>query len=407
MDSSPYLIPNSIVTASALIGLLVVVRYILLTASKTPQRKLFCFTLINLSILMASRVLFWNTDLSLFNFTALVSASLIPITAIMLIEGLLRRHAPKCIKIFILFGTGIFIISTMFQQISSTQSYFIGLLCFQVIGFLIVAWLIYSRKRDTLSFAENGAIERLALSLIFILPFIITDFNFTGFLWPVKMSGLAILMLCWLSLNLARTHLDKKLLLLAFFYIVFFGIGAGLIISLQTNMDTTQAVQTISIILSFFILTAVLRDYLTLRAESQYKSLLEYLSKAPLQSFDEFMVGLESNVLTQECLILRADDLQEYDLRALNNALMQKPFYCIDDLNTSVEDDNIEDSQIRSLFEANQATHIVLASDKPFVIIALNQPNLTSEYVDKELKTTFNLARIIAERDHLKEETVK
>ena len=407
MNSSFHLISNSIVTTSALIGLLVVVRYILRTASKNPQRKLFCFTLVNLSILMASRVLYWNTELSFFNFTTLVSASLIPITALMLIEGLLRRHAPNLIKIFVLFTTGIFVIGTMFQQISSTQPYFIGLLSFQVIGFLIVAWLIYSRKKGTLSFAENNAIERLALSLIFILPFIITDFNFASFLWPVKMSGLAILMLCWLSLNLARTHLDRKLLLLAFFYIVFFGIGTGLIISLQTKMGVTQTVQTISIILSFFILTAILRDYLTLRAESQYSSLLEYLSKAPLQSFDEFMKGLESNALTQECLILRADDLQDYDMHALNSSLTQKPFYCVDDLNTSEENDNIEDSQLRCLFEANQATHIVLASDKPFVIVALNQLNLTSVNMDKELKTTFSFARVIAERDYLKKETAK
>jgi hypothetical protein len=93
-------------------------------------------------------------------------ASLIPLGALVVTEGILRRHAPRAAKIAALAGVVLIGFGGAIGLESYTKPYAIILALFQLAGFAICAWLLAMRDRDTLMASENRSIGRLAAGAI-------------------------------------------------------------------------------------------------------------------------------------------------------------------------------------------------------------------------------------------------
>jgi hypothetical protein len=69
-----------------------------------------------LAVLLACRILDWVTGIGIFRLVTIVAAGLLPLAALLLTEGLLRRHAPFFLKLLAAGGAVTFLLLAMIPE---------------------------------------------------------------------------------------------------------------------------------------------------------------------------------------------------------------------------------------------------------------------------------------------------
>ncbi|MGJ8611163.1 MAG: hypothetical protein ACSHWY_08720, partial [Octadecabacter sp.] len=235
---------NLFLTLSALAGLLILQSAICARDPWAPLNRRFLLGLRVMAMLFAGRALLILTGVEFFRFFILLGATLIPLSVVLLAEGLLRRHAPSWVKVWIMGGTIVFTVLSFWWSDSIDPARLIGLLAFQLSGFFIGAWLVISRDKNDLTVAENQTVERLALSLFLLTPFAAADFLMTYLDLTVQISPLGVLFLCWLAVSLSRAQSRHRAPLVSFLAIVLGAGLSGLVVANMAGMDKHMTVQT-------------------------------------------------------------------------------------------------------------------------------------------------------------------
>src|SRR5206468_8408713 len=101
----------------------------------------------------------WSGSVVLYNLS-MIPAVLVPLGALIVTEGILRRHAPRLAKITILAGGIALGLAGAVGSERFAAPYAILLVLFQLGGFAICAWLLAVRDRATLLASENRSIGR-------------------------------------------------------------------------------------------------------------------------------------------------------------------------------------------------------------------------------------------------------
>ena len=167
MSFADTLVADTITSLAALFGLLIVISVVGGRDDGLSRR--FLFGLRVLAVLLACRILDWTTGLALFRFVTIAAAGLLPLAALLLTEGLLRRHAPFALKFFAASGALLFLLLALIPESLAEPWRMAMLLAFQFGGFVAIGWLVMTRDRDSLSAAENRTVERMALSLLSLI----------------------------------------------------------------------------------------------------------------------------------------------------------------------------------------------------------------------------------------------
>jgi hypothetical protein len=393
-------IADTITSLAALAGLLIVISVVGGRDTGDPLSRRFLFGLRVLAVLLACRILDWTTGFALFRFVTIAAAGLLPLAALLLTEGLLRRHAPFALKVFAGGGAVLFLLVGLLPERFAEPWRMALLLAFQFGGFLAIGWLVMTRDRDSLSSAENRTVERMALSLLLILPFMVTDYRPGLFEVPVRLGGIAILFLCWLTIGLGRANLGHRDTIGAFAVIALSSVFAGLALGGMDDLGWRGSVQGVVIVLSATLLAVIYNDSVSLTAERRRESLLKHMADGDLTDSARFLRGLQHHILVDGALILPAADLGDFDLAVLGRALEQEPVRSRADVqpNASVDQDVAE--QLAWLFEKYEATHVLLATLEPLTLVALNMPALASSPgVEMELRAVQRMAMLISQRE--------
>ncbi|MCB1383943.1 MAG: hypothetical protein KDJ73_13670, partial [Notoacmeibacter sp.] len=201
-------IADTLVSAAALAGVFLLMGTIRRHGAFDPLNRRFLFGLSMVALLLAGRVLFWTTGIGFFDTLTLVGAGLIPLGVLLLTEGLLRRHAPRLFKWAGAAGSVLFTLLAFLPGWLAEPWLSWSLFSYQLAVFLGVGWLVVTRDRAALSSAENRMVERIALSLLLIIPAMATDYRLDQIALPVRLGGIAILYMCWLSVGLGRTQMS-------------------------------------------------------------------------------------------------------------------------------------------------------------------------------------------------------
>jgi hypothetical protein len=107
----------------------------------------------------------------------MVVAAWLPLITLRLTEELVRRHAPRWLKLLALAGAGGFSLLAVTFGLVWTGPALIALALFQAA--VVVAILLHLlRQRGTVSLAERRAADMLALAFALALPLLATDFAF-------------------------------------------------------------------------------------------------------------------------------------------------------------------------------------------------------------------------------------
>lgn len=387
---------DSIVSAAALFGLMILVSSIKRSGKDSISRR-FLFSLYIIQLLLLFRILTWVTGAWIFDALTIIVAGILPLAMIILTEGLLRRHASKLVKV-IAAGTAIgFIPLALLPEPFAEPWRSILLLTAQLWGFITAGYMVWTRDKESLSSAENIIIERIALSIPLIIPLIITDFRIPDFESPVRLSGIAILFMCWLTVSLERSHLKNSDMLRAFLILLSGSILAGFAISYLIETDLTGYFQICVVTLSATLVAVLYNDSISLRFDERRDSLLKHMAQGDIKSSAVFLRGLQYHPLVEGAVILEENDLQDFDHDLLKSvfdrdALQRKT--SITSANSSSEAENL-----KWLFERFNATHVILVSNAPLSLVALNMPSLSaSPGAETELRAVQRMAILISER---------
>ncbi|KOF17746.1 hypothetical protein AC244_17145 [Ensifer adhaerens] len=393
---APSLIADSFVSLAALGGLLILIGAIRDFDAASPLTRRFLFGLHVLSLLMVSRVLSWWTGLFIFEAATVMAAGLVPLATVILAEGLLRRHAPKVTKWIVAGGAATFIVLALVPAIFAEPWRSVMLFAYQFVSFALAAHMAVTRDRASLSKAENQAVDRVALSLLLILPLFVTDFRSPYIDMPVRLGGVAVLFLCWLLISLGQRTVSHRDTLASFVILLSVALVGAVAIGIENGLGTAALVRTATVVVCASLLGVIWKDGITLRAEQRRQSLIRHLAEDRIDDPLGFLRELQNHPLVEGALQLGEPELVDFDLPALKALFIDQPLLRTAQIQGLTETDS---EQLAWLLEKYEATHVMLVSLHPFRLVALNMPSVSATPgAETELKVVQRMALLISQR---------
>lgn len=391
-DISPELVADSVVTLAGVAGLMLFGRHLSRAApqgpAQGPAQGAFRFAIAVLLTVLLTRVGFWLTGWPALDLATFLAASLLPLAALLIVEALLRRHAPLPLKAGAAAGALALWLCALLPVVPPAAGA-AALAAFQLLGFAALGLVVLRRDRGSLSAAENAMVDRLALSFLLILPLALTDFRIGPLDAPVRMSGIAILFLCWLAIGLRQHGAGRpREILAALATLAAAMLGAGLAVAALAGLDARTTVQVVAVFAAVILLAQVHLGLRQARRQSGTSSLLHYLATAPTDDPDAFLQGLRRLGPTARAALLSAPALGDFDAR----------FAALFDADPLLSagarlPDPAAAEQAAWFFRKFDATHAIRVGRAPLRLLAVNLPAMAqSPEVEDELRLVARLA---------------
>ncbi|SFR36566.1 hypothetical protein SAMN04488005_0990 [Yoonia tamlensis] len=389
---------------AAILGLVTLQMVLLRRDRHDPINRRFLFCLRITMLLFIGRVAVAVTGVQGFRVLVLLGAAFIPLAALLLTEGLLRRHAPPIAKTIVGAGTAIFVVSAFWYGSGIDPLRLYLLLGFQLCGFFIAGWLIMRRDRASLSASENTTATRIALSLLLFIPLATSDFLMGVLGLPIQFSALGVLIMCWLAIGLGRSQIGHRVVIVNFVVMV---LAAGLVAALVgaiAQLDRDGVLLCGAVMMTALLLVAILNDARSLRSEEQSLGLLQYLAKSQTNDPIAFLRDLRLHPLVEGAAMISRKSLAQLQDATLDQIFAAAPVLRRADPPALGA---LADDHIAHLFDSYSATHVIMVAKSPRVLIALAMPSLhASPLAETELQVVQRMAALMAEqtdqrgRDH-------
>jgi hypothetical protein len=244
-------------------------------------------------------------------------------------------------------------------------------------------------------------VDRIALSLLIIIPVLATDFRLGIMDTPVRLGGIGILFVCWLAVGLGRAQMSHHDTILSFLVITLAATLGGLAIAGTLGLSFSGTIQVIALTLSATLTAAIYNDSVSLQTEERRDTLIRYIAEGNVATTDEFLRGLQTHVLVEGALILSEHELGDFDVEQVKNLFSEKPVRRLEDLDNSGLTE-FSREQLAWFFEKYEATHILLASLAPLKIVALKMPKLSSSpSVEVELQVVQRMAMLVSRQGNI------
>ncbi len=129
-----------------------------------------------IAVLMAFRLAAAALPSALLVAGTLVVAAWLPLATLRLAEELVRRHAPRAVKLLALGGAGVFSVLAVTFGLVWAEAAILALAVFQgVVVLAVLAHLL--RHRAEVFMAERLSVDMLALAFVLAVPLVATDFR--------------------------------------------------------------------------------------------------------------------------------------------------------------------------------------------------------------------------------------
>tara|TARA_R110000868_G_scaffold132381_5_gene343312 strand:- start:13693 stop:14874 length:1182 start_codon:yes stop_codon:yes gene_type:complete len=316
---------------------------------------------------------YWNESVESLSKFILLPAAFLPLSGIYFVEGMLRRHAPKWIKIFVSLGTVAVITQLM---ISENDYLYYGMIFFQISTLLLLISLLMSSKNQDGSSEERLLQQRIFVAFTFGLPFYLTDYA-QLLNYPIARVGcIGGLILVLSALLYFETHPRRKLIMTFLTIFIQDALATLMIVVVLSEMNATNFVLSFELILvchlvfiifnsSFFAERSHLRGWAfrVINSGASGKGGVHVINKA-LQG--------EGITFHDESM------LNSYDLNSLKSFLAKsaKVRYPLNELN---DDNSSAAEQLAYLLEESQANTLLVLIKNPLVVVTMNNPTNTSD----------------------------
>ncbi|WP_334376923.1 hypothetical protein [Bradyrhizobium sp. AZCC 1719] len=374
------MIADSIVNLCGAIGLGVAMITLHRRDPTGPLTRRLLVALGIIALLFLVRGMAWWVGSAVLNNLSAIPAALIPLGALIVTEGILRRHAPRPAKIALLSGGIALGLAGAAGLETLAMPAAILLALFQLGGFAICAWLLATRDRATLLVSENRIVSRLAVGAILVIPFIVTDFRVLFPDIPVRLGALGALLVVTAILIAERgAETQRQALMMTALRLsssALLGIAAAFV---APDADAAQVMRFCAIAIAGVLTIALMVDALRAHFESQVPGVLNSVAASPARTRDALIAELARHPIFESARRYRESDLATYDPQLLRDFLSTRRVLRRPDAPWGLTSSDPAVERVVSLLAANSATHLIVLSHDPVDVITLAVPVISAD----------------------------
>jgi len=339
--------------------------------SLSPLRPRLAFAFGGLCLFFAARAAAaaWNAHL-LWLLIPVVGC-LLPFAALVLAEGLLRRHAPAPLKGLVTLGAvavAIAILATDGRP--PATSWVLG--GYVVLSLASVTVLLLARDRASLSRQENAAIGALIASGVLLTLLCVTDFL------PVAQVGLsgvgAAMVACVLSANPTSSREARRALADVLLICALAAAGGLVLAGMLAISGVAGEVRLGAIVLAALLAVSAILDARR-KTDRSARGFSLALAGADTSSLDAFLGSLADQPLLDGLRLAQGGLLADYDQGALASAMARRAIWTPAALRDSPTPIGTRArDELSDLMARTDATHALLISAAPLRIALLTLP---------------------------------
>jgi len=323
----------------------------------------------------------------------LVVVATLPVAALVLAEGVLRRHAPRALKIAITSGAAAVAIALLATQGRQPVSSW-GLGGYVILSLVSVTVLLLARDRALLSRQENAGVDGLIASGALLTALSVTDFLERA---PVGLSGIGAAAVAFV-LGANPTSVGERRRVLIDFAVVTMTAGAATLVLVGPLGLTTlpDRVRLGGVLLALLLAGSAIIAARHRGVRLGAQSLGAALAAADVSSLDAFLGCVSEQPLLAGLRIADGPVLAEYDEAGMAAAMASRAIWTRAVLTDLAMPDRARD-ELADLLESAEATHALMVSPSPLRIALLTLPGVPpSDDAETNLELFRKLAAIAA-----------
>lgn len=373
-------IADSIVNLCGAIGLTVAMMTLHRRDARSPLTRRLLLALGVIATLFFVRGAAWWSGNALLDRISLIPAALIPLGALIVTEGILRRHAPRQAKIVIVLGGIGLGLGGAFGLERFATLYFVLLSLFQLAGFATCGWLLAMRDRTTLMASENRSIGRLAVGALIVIPFIATDFQVLAPDIPVRLGALgALLVVTAILIAGGGAETRRQALLMTALRLSSSALLGAAAAFVSPDVDGAQIIRFGAIAISGVLTIGLMVDALRAYFESQVPGVLDSVAASPARTRDQLIAELARHPIFESARRYRENELAAYDPPMLRDFLSTRRVLRRAEAPWGLTSSDPAVERAVSLMAANSATHLIILSHDPIDVIVLAVPVISAD----------------------------
>jgi hypothetical protein len=372
-------VADSIVNLCSAVGLAVAMIAFHRRDPRGPLTRRLLFLLGVVAALFLIRGIAWCSDSSSLAWLSAIPAALVPLGALLVTEGILRRHAPRFLKRIAVYGALLLGLGGVLGIESWAMPYAIALALFQLAGFAACALLLATRDRSQLLASENRSIGRVAIGALLVMPFIITDFQALTPGMPVRLGALGALLVVTAVLIAGGSGETRRqavaMALLRLCSGALLGVAAAF---LAPDVDAAQMIRFAAVAVAGVLTIGLMTDTLRAHFELQAPGVLNSLASLAVAR-DQLMVELARHPIFEGARWLREDELLSYDPPLLRDLLAAHPVLRRSDAPWGLVPTDAAAERMVSLIAAHHASHVIVLAHEPIELVVLAVPVMLAD----------------------------
>ncbi|WP_316198712.1 hypothetical protein [Bradyrhizobium sp. SZCCHNS2002] len=377
---TPGLVADSIVNLCGGIGLTIAGAMLYRRDPRGALTARLVFVLGIVAVLFLLRGVAWWSGNAALDRISVIPAALIPLGALLVTEGLLRRHAHRALKALALFGGILMGLVGAVAPAGIDTIYTLVLSAFQLASFAVCALLLLTRDRSTLLAAENRAIDRVAIGALLVIPFIVTDFKALAPDMPVRLGALgALLVVTAILLAGSSAETQRQGLWLTALRLVasaLLGIAAACVCP---DVDAAQIVRLGAVAMAGVLTIGLMTDALRALLEAREPGVLASIGASSARTRDELISELARQPVFETARRHREAELAAYDPQLLRDLLARHRVLRRADAPWGLSPTDAAVERLVALMLAEGATHIIVLSHQPVDLIVLAVPVISAD----------------------------
>jgi hypothetical protein len=371
---------DSIVNLCGAIGLSVAMVALYRRDPKSPLTRRLLFMLGVAAALFFVRGIAWWSGSAGLDRLSLLPAALVPLGALIVTEGMLRRHAPRAVKMSAMFGAILLGLGGALGLGDFATPYSIALSLFQLAGFATCAWLLGWRDRGTLLASENRSIDRLAVGAVLVIPFVLTDFRILAPDIPVRLGALgALLVVTAVLIATGNTETRRQGILMTALRLASAALLGAAAACVSGEVDLAQIMRFCAIAIAGVLTIGLMTDTLRAYFEQQVPGVLNSVAASPATTRDQLISELARHPIFESARRFRESELAAYDPPRLREFLATRRVLRRTEAPWGLTPTDPAVERMLSLMTATSATHVLILSHDPVDLIVLAVPVIAAD----------------------------
>lgn len=389
--ANPALVADSIVDICGALGLAVAM---LTLRRRDPRGALttrFLVAMGLVAVLFLLRGLSWWSGSALLERLALACAALFPLGALVVTEGMLRRHAPRAGKIVVLAGSTLLVLASLLGFAERGQAYDLALASFQLLTIAFCGVLLFRRDPASLTEAENAGVWRLGLCAFLVLPFALSDFRALMPDMPVRLGGVGALLLVSIVLVTGGAAPTRR----QGFALLGLRVGAALLLGaaaahVTPDTDLVHGIRLCAVALAGVLAIGLAADALSGAFDATSPGVLGSLARSRSRTREALIAQLAAHPLFSNARRIGEAELADYDPAILKPALREIGVLRAGGRTWPWPATDPAGERLAALMATHSASHLLVIATEPLDLLLVTVPVVSA---DPATETALGLVR--------------